>query len=96
MLDGWTEAFKFDEWMNSFTAAGVDPAFYANRQRDKDEIMPWDFVDAGVTKAFLWREHEKAMRAEVTKDCRLGCNGCGIQRFRGVCSFADRGSIPQE
>ena len=87
MLDGWTEHFKFDKWMEAFEACGLDPAFYAYRRREKDEILPWDFVDAGVTKEFLWREKVKADRAEVTKDCRQGCNGCGLQRYKGVCSF---------
>ena len=87
MLDGWTEHFKFDKWMEAFEACGLDPAFYAYRRREKDEILPWDFVDAGVTKEFLWHEKVKADRAEVTKDCRQGCNGCGLQRYKGVCSF---------
>ena len=92
MLDGWREQFHFDRWQLAFEDAGVDPHFFANRRRGKDEILPWDFIDAGVTKAYLWREKERAERAEVTPDCRRGCNGCGIQRFKGVCAYAgDRG-----
>lgn len=87
MLDGWTEYFKYDTWMEAFDECGVDPAFYAYRRREKDEILPWDFIDSGITKEFLWREKEKAERAETTRDCRKGCNGCGLQRFKGVCSF---------
>ena len=87
MLDGWSEQFKYDTWMEAFQECGVDPAFYAYRRRDKDEILPWDFIDSGVTKEFLWREKQKADRAETTKDCRKGCNGCGLQRFKGVCKF---------
>lgn len=87
ILDGWTEQFNYAAWMEAFQECGLDPAFYAYRRREKDELLPWDFVDAGVTKAFLWREKEKAERAETTKDCRHGCNGCGLQRFKGVCSF---------
>lgn len=87
MLDGWTEHFKYDTWMEAFDECGVDPAFYAYRRREKDEILPWDFIDSGITKEFLWREKEKADRAETTKDCRKGCNGCGLHRFKGVCSF---------
>ena len=93
MLDGWTEIFNFDAWMEAFAACGLGPAFYAYRRRDKEELLPWDFIDAGVTKAFLWREKEKAERAEITKDCRQGCNGCGIQRWKGACSFADHGNL---
>lgn len=87
MLDGWTEHFRYDLWQEAFDEAGVDPAFYAYRRREKDEILPWDFIDSGITKAFLWREKEKADRAETTRDCRKGCNGCGLQRFKGVCKF---------
>lgn len=89
MLDGWTEHFRYDLWREAFEEVGIDPAFYAYRRRDKDEILPWDFIDSGVTKAFLWREKEKADRAETTKDCRKGCNGCGLQRFKGVCKFCE-------
>ena len=62
-----------------------DPAVYANRRREKGELLPWAFIDAGVTEAYLWREHERAMRAEVTPDCRQGCQGCGLKRFEGAC-----------
>ena len=89
LLDGWDECFRNDLWLESFDECGLDPAFYAYRVREKDEILPWDFVDAGVTKEFLWREKEKSEQAAVTKDCRLGCNGCGLQRFKGVCSFCE-------
>ena len=89
MLDGWNDQFKFDEWMGAFKDCGLDPAFYANRVREKDELMPWDFLDCGITKEFLWHEKEKSDRAEVTRDCRLGCNGCGIQRIKGLCAYAD-------
>lgn len=87
MLDGWTELFKYDMWREAFAELGIDPAFYAYRRREKDEIMPWDVIDCGVTKEFLWREKEKAEKAQTTKDCRKGCNGCGLQRFKGVCKY---------
>jgi len=87
LLDGWSENFKYDAWMEAFRECGIDPAFYAYRRREKDEILPWDFIDSGISKAFLWREKEKAERAETTRDCRQGCNGCGLQRFKGVCKF---------
>ena len=87
MLDGWSELFKYDAWREAFEETGVDPAFYAFRRREKDEILPWDHIDCGVTKEFLWREKEKADKAATTKDCRQGCNGCGLQRYKGVCSF---------
>ncbi len=87
MLDGWSEHFKYGAWREAFEETGVDPAFYAFRRREKDEILHWDHIDCGVTKEFLWREKEKADKAATTKDCRLGCNGCGLQRYKGVCSF---------
>lgn len=96
MLDGWNDQFRFKEWMAAFQDCGLDPAFYANRERSRDELMPWDFLDCGVTKEYLWREKEKSDRGEVTRDCRQGCNGCGIQRIPGLCAYADprRASAP--
>ena len=76
---------NYDGWMKAFADCGIDPAFYANRQRGENELLPWDFIDAGVTRAFLWREWQRALRAEVTPDCRKGCQGCGLKRFEGVC-----------
>ena len=93
ILDGWSETFRFDVWMEAFRECGLDPAFYANRVRDRDEILPWDHIDSGISKAFLWHEKEKSNRAETTKDCRLGCNGCGLQKRKGVCSFANAGRV---
>ena len=84
-MDGWTEFLNYDGWMKAFRDCDVDPAFYANRARSEKELLPWDFIDAGVTKAFLWHEWQKARRAEVTPDCRKGCQGCGLKRFEGVC-----------
>lgn len=84
-LDGWREHFKYDVWMQAFRDCGLDPAFYANRERAKDEFLPWDFIDCGVTRQYLWREREKALRADVTPDCRKGCEGCGLRRFPGAC-----------
>ena len=89
VLDGWSECFRYDLWMQAFRDCGLDPAFYANRQRGLDELLPWDHIDSGVTKAFLRREYEKALRAETTRDCRKGCNGCGLQRFEGVCGACE-------
>ena len=87
ILDGWGELFNYEAWREAFEETGIDPAFYAFRRREKDEILPWDHIDCGVTKEFLWREKEKADQAVTTKDCRKGCNGCGLQRYKGVCSF---------
>lgn len=84
-FDGWTDQFKFDKWMEAFEQTGVRPEFYANRRREKDELLPWAFIDAGVTQQYLWREYERAMQAKTTPDCRKGCQGCGLKRFEGAC-----------
>ena len=93
VLDGWNETFRYDLWMEAFRECSLDPAFYAHRVRARDEILPWDHIDSGVTKQFLWHEKEKSERAETTKDCRKGCNGCGLQRWKGVCAYANAGSV---
>ena len=93
ILDGWNETFRYDTWMEAFRECGLDPAFYAHRERSADEILPWDHIDSGVTKVFLLREKEKSERAETTRDCRKGCNGCGLQRWKGVCGYANAGSV---
>lgn len=93
ILDAWNETFRYDLWTEAFQECGLDPAFYANRERSKDEVLPWDHIDCGITKRFLWHEKEKSERAETTKDCRKGCNGCGLQRWKGVCSYADAGGV---
>ena len=84
-FDGWSDQFRYDLWLRAFEETGVDPDFYALRDYGLDETLPWDHLDAGVTKAFLRREWEKAQRAERTQDCRKGCVGCGINRYEGVC-----------
>ncbi len=77
MLDGWDEHFDYDAWMQTFESCGIDPTFYANRRFGLDELLPWDFIDIGVTKKFMKLEHERSLRAETTPDCRTKCSGCG-------------------
>ena len=79
IFDGWSEFFRYDVWVKSMEEAGIDGDFYANRLRDFDEVLPWDFIDIGVKKAYLKREYEKSMKALTTPDCRRKCNGCGIE-----------------
>ncbi|QHI73756.1 TIGR03960 family B12-binding radical SAM protein [Aminipila terrae] len=79
-FDGWTEHFKYDAWMKAFDETGVDKEFYTTRERSYDEILPWDIIDCGVTKEFLIRENEKAVKEETTQDCRKGCVGCGMNK----------------
>ena len=79
MFDGWTEHFKYDTWLIAFEQTGIDPAFYANRERSMDEILPWDFIDIGISKDFLRREWENSQRGNITPDCRNNCAGCGAK-----------------
>lgn len=76
-LEAWSDYFSFERWMGAFAACGVDPAFYACRERGKDEFMPWNVIDMGVTRRHLWHEREQAYRAELSPDCRKQCTGCG-------------------
>ena len=82
-FDAWSEYFDYEKWMAVFADTGVDPAFYANRRWDVDEVLPWDVIDCGVTKAFLKRERVKAYEAATTPNCREGCSGCGANKLGG-------------
>ncbi len=82
-FDAWTEYFDFDKWMEIFKDAGIDPDFYATRGFGLDEILPWDVIDCGVTKAFLLRERARAYENVPTKNCREQCSGCGANRLGG-------------
>ena len=87
IFDSWTEYFKNDIWLESFEQCGVDPAFYTTRERDLDEIFPWDFLDCGVSKEFLLREWKKAMKEEVSLNCAVQCQGCGANKYGvGICT----------
>ena len=84
--DAWSEYYKNDLWFESFEECGIDPDFYTVRERSEDEIFPWDFLDCGVSKAFLLREWHRAKEETVTPNCRMQCQGCGAARFQaGVC-----------
>lgn len=80
-LEAWTDYFSFDRWMQAFDDAGVDPTFYAHRERCKDEVMPWDVVDVGVRKEHLWHEKEQCYRSELSPDCRKQCSACGAAKL---------------
>jgi radical SAM family uncharacterized protein len=83
-FDAWSEFFHHDRWMEAFDDCGLSLAFFANRERELDEILPWDFIDCGVSKEFLKREWERALREEPTPNCRQQCNGCGLQKTCGI------------
>lgn len=61
----------------------LDPHFYANRIRQRDELMPWAMISSGVTESYLWRERERAFAGVTTPDCRTHCNACGANRLVG-------------
>lgn len=77
-FDGWNEYFNFELWQEALEECGVDGEFYAYRERSYDEVLPWDFIDIGVSKKYLISENEKAKELVLTPDCRERCTGCGI------------------
>ena len=86
LYDSWSESFKNDVWMKAFETCGVDPEFYTLRERSLDEVFPWDFIDAGVSKEFLQREWNQALHETVTPNCRQKCSACGALKYKGgVC-----------
>ena len=86
-MDGWTEYFDLAAWQQAAGDTGIDPEFYAYRQRSYEEVLPWDFIDIGVKKSYLIEENEKAAQGVTTRDCRDGCTLCGINETygRGIC-----------
>lgn len=77
VFDAWNEYFHYDKWLEAFDKNGLSIEFYNERERSTDEILPWDFIDIGVTKAFLKREWERAKKGEITPNCKEKCQGCG-------------------
>jgi len=93
-FDGWTEHFRYDVWQEAFRQTGVDPDFYARRERNAAELLPWDHLSAGVDKSFLRREYEQALAARPAADCRRGeCRACGVCQGLGV-DIIDWGAAP--
>ncbi len=86
-FDAWGEYYKNDVWMECFQECGLSIAFYTSRIRELDEILPWDFIDCGVTKEYLKREWEKSLQGQISPNCRTSCQGCGAGRYgTGVCT----------
>ena len=85
-FDAWNEHFNYENWQRAFTESGLDPAFYAHRQRAMEERLPWSHIDPGVSTAFLKKEYRSAMQSNETPDCRYAdCNICGLQRRHPSC-----------
>lgn len=86
LYDAWSETFHQEIWDKAFEECGINPDFYTLRERSLEELLPWDFIDAGVTKKFLIREWQRAREEQVTPNCRMQCSGCGAGRYKGgVC-----------
>lgn len=86
IYDAWSESFDYNIWKEAFAETNTDIDFYTLRERSTEEILPWDFIDAGVTKKFLIHEWEQAKKETVTPNCRQKCSGCGAMRYGGgVC-----------
>ncbi len=87
IYDSWSEHFDYDKWIRAFIENDIDIEFYANRQRDYDEILPWDFIDIGVRKDFLWREYNRSLEEKITTNCADACVNCGAKVFEGGICF---------
>jgi len=84
-FDAWDDFLKKETWDQAFAAAGLDIDFYAARERRTDEMLPWSHIDVGISTDFLQAEYKKALRAEITPDCRAGCNACGLENWDSPC-----------
>ena len=85
-FDAWTEHFNYENWLRAFAEAGLEPSFYAHRERPLGEVLPWSHIDAGITDAFLKQEYQRARQGEETPDCRQNpCNTCGLQQSQPDC-----------
>ena len=95
LYDSWSEYFHFDKWQKAFRGNGIDYRFFTCRERDAEEVFPWDFIDIGVTKKFLLREYRNAKAEKVTLNCRQSCAGCGAKSFGGGICYGS-GANPEE
>jgi len=85
-FDAWDERFNYQNWLDAFARSGLEPGFYAHRERSLDELLPWSHIDVGVSPAFLKREYQRSIKGEETPDCRLQpCNACGLERWQKDC-----------
>ena len=85
-FDAWSEHFNYEKWGRAFDECGLDPVFYANRQRPLDEIFPWAHIDVGISTTFLKREYQHNLQGTETPDCRFGrCTTCGLERWHPAC-----------
>lgn len=90
LYDAWSETFHYEYWEKAFSQTNLDLDFYTTRERDVNELLPWDFIDIGVTKKFLQREWERAKQEVVTLNCRMKCSGCGAAQYKGGVCFENQ------
>lgn len=90
IYDAWGDSFDYGKWLKAIDDAGINLDFYTTRERDLDELFPWDFINVGVTKSFLKKEWQKAHNEEVTPNCRIKCQGCGAAVFGGGVCFENK------
>jgi radical SAM superfamily enzyme YgiQ (UPF0313 family) len=83
-FDAWSEHFHPHLWHEAFVSEGLDPAFYAHRERPEGELFPWEHIDVGVSRRFLWREYRRALEGQLSPDCRTSCHDCGIMTALAV------------
>ncbi len=84
-MDGWQEHFNNELWQKAFSQNGLDPSFFAARVREDDELLPWEHLDYGVSREFLKREFQNALKASTTEPCNKKCAGCGFKdKVEGV------------
>ncbi len=85
-FDSWGEHFHPDKWRQAFEESGVDPEFYARRQRSLDEVLSWSHIDIGISTEFLKKEYQRSLEGTETPDCQTGtCNACGLEKVLPEC-----------
>ncbi|AXA35201.1 MAG: TIGR03960 family B12-binding radical SAM protein [Candidatus Hydrogenedentota bacterium] len=98
-FDNWDESFRYDLWMQAFAETGIDPHWYACRERSRDEVLPWDHISASLGKDFLWKEKERSERAAVTTDCSTtkcaGCEACDFKEVKNILSAKEDGLVEE-
>lgn len=93
IFDAWTEWFQPKLWMDTLEEDHIDVAFYTTRDRSLEEVFPWDFIDAGVTKNFLKKEYLRAKEGVVTPNCKMKCSGCGAAIWKGGICYESKNEV---
>ena len=79
IFDGWSEHFSYDRWMKAAEKQGIDVDWYTTRERDEHEVLPWDHLDSGLDKEWLWSDWQEALDERDLDDCRwIPCFDCGV------------------